>query len=149
MAVGRLHLRLDLLAVFPHPVGGKTFEFADGHRFELYPHDARTLALRFLRAYATADSRKGAVARNDFGSFLEVAPGNFSDEIRDLHRNGTSLHAFGFLAVQATLGFQYGLLGGKAIANFLEIVRPHLRILLFGIYSGTFCSHFLRLSTDC
>ena len=113
--------------VFARPVAHEALQFADGDGVALATEHALALALRFLRAHASAYCRQSGVLVDDARGLLEIALRHLLYEGGNVDLHGTSAHTHGFLAVEAAFGFRHGLFVIVSQTDFVKIVAAHLR----------------------
>ena len=89
-------------AVLTAPVCSKALQLSDSYRLALDAEDAASLALRLLRAYASADCRQRRVFSQHLCSLGEIAGSDLGDELRDLDAYRASSHAARVLAVETS-----------------------------------------------
>jgi len=125
---GRLgHRRLTLLRL---PVGDEALETADRHRLLLLSEDADLLALVLLGTDAAADGgqKVGLLDRRHRSGHVLI--GDRLDECRNIYGDGAAPDAEGLLAHQAARGLYGSLLDGVAEGHGIEVLRPHMGVLL-------------------
>ena len=98
----------------PLPVGDKALEGAYGYGLAFDSKQAGAFALHLLRTYSSAYRRQGGVFGYDVAGFLKVALFDGGDEFGYVDSDGAFADAHGLLAMEATMGFGYGLLFAKA-----------------------------------
>ena len=112
--VGLLDDLFVAAAMRPLPVGDKALEGAYGYGLAFDSKQAGAFALHLLRTYSSAYRRQGGVFGYDVAGFLKVTLFDGGDEFGYFDSNGAFAYAHGLLAMEATMGFGYGLLFAKA-----------------------------------
>src|SRR5262249_59158631 len=127
--------RLRDQPLLPPVVRHEALELADRHGSELLAQHAGPLALRLLRAHASANGRQ-AVRLADGGQGAAVVPlEDAADEAADIDADGAALRAHGVAAVQAAQRLDQGGLLVEARRNFGEIPGALGGIPLEGLLS--------------
>ena len=101
-------------------VSNKLFQLTYLHRLTLLAEHAMSLALFLVRTNSSADGRQVALGIDDGHRRTHVAHGQLVHEVWNIILDRTSLAALRNLAMQATLGFFYRLLGRETFVDNLE-----------------------------
>ena len=142
---GGLHRFLRRASMLAGPVGDETLQLAYSDRLALDSENAASLALGLLRAYAAANSGKGRITGDDFGSAAYILLRQLRYEIGNLEIHGAGGHTARILAMQAAGGFKKRLLLAVAVAHFIEIGRADLGVLFADRDSRNSVCHHLSL----
>ncbi len=122
---GRRQLgHLDFAALGHLPVGDKAFEPADGDWIALLAGDADDFTLVLLRADAAADGGQGVVLFDDRERAFEVGFLDLGDKTRDVDAHRAAVDALGFLALEATIGFEQGDVLRESQGHLAEVLDP-------------------------
>jgi hypothetical protein len=144
-------------SILSFPVGRKSFQISDGHRFALFADDAQPFTLNLLGAYPAAYRRKAVLLPDVPDGPGKVPFFNQLDKTRYIDFNRTAGNTVWFFALQAPGGLLHGHLLGVPGGNFQEVPGPYRRFL-FGhchpgnffflhFFLGYFCHNYLPLIT--
>ncbi len=134
-----------LAVVFQTPVAHIPLQLADSHGLALDAENARTLALRLLRAYASTDARQRAVLGYDGRCRRHVALQHLADESGNIYTHGARRDASRVLAPQTSRSLCARLLAVVPVTHLVEIGCTHARILLAHAHARNLICHNNRI----
>ena len=88
------------------------------------------MTLRFLWADAATDGRQVVGLVNRCDRLSEASMGDVADKTRDIDIDRTSLNTCRILALKAPRRFLNGLILGVSQRDLIEVVNPHIGLLL-------------------
>ena len=119
-------LNIVIQAMLARIVGNKALQATDSYRLALDAQHAFALALVFLRADTSADSRQGALLLKDFIGLGKVFLCYLMDKLRNININRAAAYTTRFGAVQATLCLVYRHFLSVAKCYLLKVFVTHI-----------------------
>src|SRR5208337_884642 len=105
-------------------IGREPLQGPDRHRLEFLPQQAGTLAVKFMLAHTTADTRKGTFLTDLIESPGKIPLRHQADELFDVNVQRACFNASRILALQASERLNLDLLERKPQCDLLGTTQP-------------------------